>query len=67
MHYMQQRDITNARIARWVMFLQDYKVEVKYYPGLKNVIADSMSREGVCNVMVNNVVCSDFYSRLKDS
>ena len=60
-HYMKQGNIQNPRIARWVIFLQDYQVEVKYWPGVKNVIADSLSRDGVCNLVESG---GDFYEKL---
>src|ERR1700728_3407427 len=58
---MEQTDIQNPRIARWVLFLQDYQVTVKYVPGILNVIADSLSREWVRSV----TIFGDFYARLR--
>ena len=68
-HYMKQPEIENARIARWVMFLQDYNIVVKYIPGMKNVIAASISREGVCNLMFGGPESAgqDLYKRIVDS
>ena len=59
--YMEQSDIQNPRIARWVLFLQDYQVTVKYVPGILNVIADSLSREWVRSM----TIFGDFYARLR--
>jgi transposase InsO family protein len=35
---------THGRIARWFIALQEYDYEIKYEPGVKNVVADALSR-----------------------
>jgi transposase InsO family protein len=35
---------THGRIARWFISLQEYEYEIKYEPGVKNVVADALSR-----------------------
>lgn len=35
---------SSQRIARWIAFLQEFQLEIKYIPGTKNQIADTLSR-----------------------
>ena len=48
-----------GRIARWIMYLLQYKFEIKYRKGLDNGNADGISRVPVA------MVEQDFMARLK--
>lgn len=44
-HWMNQTNSLNPRVARWVLFMQDFKVTIHHKPGLENIIADAISRQ----------------------
>ena len=54
---MKQLENKSPRVARWVQFLQDYDVEVKYFKGQKNTIADFLSRN-TSLVLSDSEVCT---------
>jgi hypothetical protein len=41
----------NMRQRRWLELIKDYDLEVHYYPGKVNVVADALSRKAQCNCM----------------
>ena len=55
--YMMNKPITNARVTRWLLLLQEFDITIVDKPGKENVVADFLSR------FVNN---SD-YSPVEDS
>jgi hypothetical protein len=42
----------NMRQRRWLEFIKDYNLQVHYYPGKANVIADALSRKSHCNSLI---------------
>jgi hypothetical protein len=39
----------NMRQRRWLELIKDYELEVHYYPGKANVVADALSHKHRCN------------------
>jgi hypothetical protein len=48
--YLAQAKLTNGRLMRWSLFLQQYQVQVRYIKGDQNVGADCLSRLGLSEV-----------------
>jgi hypothetical protein len=46
----------NMMQRRWLVFIEDYEIEVHYHPGKANVVVDTLSQKAHCNYML--VVCS---------
>jgi hypothetical protein len=44
LEHIQTIDLTNKRLARWILLLQDYNLTLKYIKGGKNTVADYLSR-----------------------
>ena len=40
---MEKND-TKARLIRWILFLQEFNLEIKDKKGVKNIVADHLSR-----------------------
>ena len=46
--YMMNKPITNARVTRWLLLLQEFDITIVDKPGKENVVADFLSK------LVNN-------------
>jgi hypothetical protein len=46
-----QQDL-DMRQRRWLELIKDYELEVHYYPGKTNVVADALSRKAHCNYLL---------------
>lgn len=42
--FLLNSPLRNARLSRWVLFLQEFDLEVVYCAGKENVVADTLSR-----------------------
>ena len=42
--YLSNKPITNGRITRWLLLLQEFNIIIKDYPGKENMVADFLSR-----------------------
>ena len=42
--YMESKKFTNARLMRWSLSLQPYKMKIQHIKGIKNIGADYLSR-----------------------
>lgn len=42
--FIQNCRLLNARLTRWILFLQEYDLELEYCKGSENIIADVLSR-----------------------
>ena len=47
-HFLSQPNLTR-RLGRWFMILSEFDVEIIYKPGLKNFVADCLSRRPLQN------------------
>ena len=46
--WMASANITNERVTRWFLMLQDYNFRVVHRPGRENANADALSRRDAC-------------------
>ena len=49
--YLRQAKLTNGRLMRWSLYLQQYNVHVQYIKGSDNIGANYLSRMGLSCVM----------------
>jgi hypothetical protein len=42
----------NMMQRRWLVFIEDYEIEVHYHPGKANVVVDTLSQKAHCNYML---------------
>jgi hypothetical protein len=42
--YLMNKPITNARVTRWLLLLQEFDITIVDRPGKENVVADILSR-----------------------
>ena len=45
--YLGQAKLTNGRLMRWSLYLQQYNVHVQYIEGSDNIGSDYLSRMGI--------------------
>ena len=44
LEHIQTMELTNRRVARWILLLQDYNLTLRYVKGSQNTVADYLSR-----------------------
>ena len=42
--YLANKPITNGRVTRWLLLLQEFDIKIKDHPDKENVVADFLSR-----------------------
>jgi transposase InsO family protein len=42
--FIMKARLTNSRLTRWVLILQEYNFEIEYIKGTDNIVADTLSR-----------------------
>jgi hypothetical protein len=42
--YLANKPITNGRVTRWLLILQEFNITIKDRPGRENLVADFLSR-----------------------
>jgi hypothetical protein len=42
----------NMRQRKWLELIKDYDLDVHYYPGKANFVADALSRKAQCNCVI---------------
>ena len=42
--YLMNKSVTNARVTRWLLLLQEFDITIIDRPGKENVVADFLSR-----------------------
>ena len=56
--YLLSQKELNLRQRRWLEFLKDYDLTIKYQPGKENVVADALSRKRVMNMQLRRLWCN---------
>jgi hypothetical protein len=51
-YFFTQPDL-NMQQRRWLRLIKDYNLEIHYYPGKANVVADVLSHKAHCNHLPN--------------
>lgn len=60
--YLKNIKDMHGRVARWLMFLQEYEFQVNYKCGSKNINADALSRiEIINNCFINNLQQTNYF------
>jgi hypothetical protein len=56
--YLMNKPITNARVARWLLLLQEFDITIVDRPGKENVVVDFLSR---LNINDDNSLVDDSF------
>lgn len=65
--YFATQPHLTRRQARWMEFLQDYNIDIKYQPGKTNVVADALSRRADLATISFVTLDADLVSDIKQA
>lgn len=65
--YFSTQPHLTRRQARWMEFLQDYNIDIKYQPGKTNVVADALSRRADLAAISFVTLDADLVSDIKQA
>ena len=43
--FLRSCKLISKRLTRWIIAIQDYRIQMEHYPGKENIIADAISRQ----------------------
>jgi hypothetical protein len=68
--YLLTNKDAKPRLIRWIPLLQEFNLEIKDKKGVKNIVADHLSRMQVTNMQeppINDFLCNDIILKVTDS
>ena len=60
LNYLLTKKNAKARIIRWVLLLQEFNLQIKDKKGMKNVVADHLSRLTIAHNTHNPLINDEF-------